>query len=158
MKLILQFHVCEQRFSSLYHICMIESCKLQDSHVGIPTWSHLQLNKSWLLHYLSLGVPTLCECGSVGPLRSWWHSCVSRATMMTRSWPHSLQNRPPRRPPLWGEGRLHSKQQEHVLLRNTMQEGETALKLQMNQIKISLYVYWPDHQTAIRWWYNPLQT
>lgn len=96
----------------------------------MPQQQTQQREKSWTygenlnkpegaLPHLSLGVPTLCVCGSVGPPCSWWHSCVSRLTRKTRSQPHSLQNRPPRRPLLWGEARLHSVSRAHLPLRET---------------------------------------
>lgn len=91
-----------------------------------------------MLRYLSPGGPTLCECGSAGPPHSWWHSYVSRVTRKTRSRPHSLQNRPPRRPLLLREARPHSEKKAHLPLRKTSRDGTwSALRVQ-NKSR------WPD--------------
>lgn len=60
--------------------------------------------------YLCRGAPTPCVCGSAGLLSFWRHSCVSRVTTGTSSWPHNLQHRPDHRPPLQGVGHLHRRQ------------------------------------------------
>lgn len=81
---------------------------LSDS-VGSVAVTWAESNSKSLVH-LAQGAPTPCVCDSAGLLWFWWHSYVSRVTRRTRSRPHSLQHRPRHRPPLQGEGLLHSRQ------------------------------------------------